>query len=287
MVRWPHFDGYMAQTNTDQNKIDRSSSEPFYLQLSRLVERQITEGVFAVGDRLPSESELCRNFSLARTTVRESLRNLEHRGRIKMIPQRGAYVIDPEDSGWLLQVSKGFFENEANHLNRTVESAVLEARLTVFPKDAAAALSLGSKERGFLLKRLRKLDGQVALYSENYLLPSLHDVVTKSAIMQARGSLNEVLRTAGYSVFGARRSVDAVAADARLSELLQVPPYSPLLLVNSVSWNRDRRVFDYYLSWVRSDRVKITVEAQALLEPTKGDKAEWETKSAVLNRWRS
>ena len=148
---WPYSDGRMAQIDTSQNKIDRSSSEPFYLQLSRLVERQITDGVFAVGDRLPSESELCRNFALARTTGRESLRNLEHRGRIKMIPQRGAYVIDPEESGWLLQVSKGFFENEANHLNRDVESEVIAARLTMFPKDAAAALSLSPKEKGFLL----------------------------------------------------------------------------------------------------------------------------------------
>lgn len=282
-----HLDRRMAQTNPSQDRIDRSSSEPFYLQLSRLVERQITDGVFAVGDRLPSESELCRNFALARTTVRESLRNLEHRGRIKMVPQRGAYVIDPDESGWLLQVSKGFFENEVSNLNRDVESEVIDAKLTVFPKDAAAALSLGPREKGFLLKRLRKLDGRVALYSENYLLPALHDLVTNSAIMEARGSLNRVLRNAGYGVFGARRSVEAVAASERLAELLQVPLHSPLLLVNSVSWTRDRRVFDYYLSWVRSDVVKITVEAQALLEAPREDKLEPVAKSRFSTHARS
>jgi GntR family transcriptional regulator len=262
----------MVQTNVIQNGIDRSSAEPFYLQLSRLVERQISDGVFAVGDRLPGESELCRSFALARSTVRETLRNLEYRGRIKMVPRRGAYVIDPEESGWLLQVSKGFFENEVDHLNRKVESEVVDARLTVFPKKAAAALSIGAKEKGFLLKRLRKLDGQVALYSENYLLPALHDVVTNSAIMNARGSLNCVLRNAGYDVFGAKRSVEAVAASVRLSKLLQVPLHSPLLLVTSVSWTKNKRVFDYYLSWVRSDVVKITVEAQAYVDSGGGNK---------------
>jgi GntR family transcriptional regulator len=264
----------MAQRNISQNGIDRSSAEPFYLQLSRLVEQQISDGVFAVGDWLPPESELCRSFALARSTVRESLRNLEYRGRIKMVPRRGAYVIDPEESGWLLQVSKGFFENEVDHLNRDVESEIVDARLTVFPKDAAAAFSMGLKEKGFLLKRLRKLDGQVALYSENYLLASLADVVSNSEIMTGRGSLNNVLRDAGYDVFGAKRSVEAVSASVRLSKLLQVPLHSPLLLVTSVSWTKNKRVFDYYLSWVRSDVVKITVEAQAYPDLRAGRKFE-------------
>jgi GntR family transcriptional regulator len=262
----------MAQTKISQNHIDRSSAEPFYLQLSRLVEQQISDGVFAVGDWLPPESELCRSFSLARSTVRESLRNLEYRGRIKLVPRRGAYVIDPEESGWLLQVSRGFFEHEVDHLNHEVESQIIDARLTIFPKDAAAALSIGSKEKGFLLKRLRKLDGQVALFSENYLLAELHDIVTKSVIMTGRGSLSNVLRNAGYGVFGAKRSIEAVPASARLSKLLQVPLHSPLLLVSSVSWAKDKRVFDYYLSWVRSDVVKITVEAQGYPDIRAGSK---------------
>lgn len=254
------------QASVTGGNIDRSSAEPFYLQLSRLVELQIEDGVYAVGDRLPGESALCRSFDLSRSTVRESLRILQDRGRIKMVPRRGAFVIDPEQSGWLLQVSAGFFEGEVDHLKRDVESQVIDAKLTVFPAEAAAALSLKPKERGFLLKRLRKLDGQLALYSENYLLPELRSVVSDSVVMTGRGSLNCVLRKAGYGVFGARRSVEAVAADVRLSTLLQVPVDFPLLLVRSVSWGKDQRIFDYYSSWVRTDIVKVTIEAQATLD---------------------
>ncbi len=45
---------------------------------------------------------------------------------------------------------------------------------------------------------------------------------------------------------------------------MDVPPGFPLLLVTSVSWGRDRRPFDYYTSWVRTDVVKVTVEAGAV-----------------------
>ena len=100
--------------------------------------------------RLPPESDLCRSFSLARSTVRESLRLLERRGRIKLVPRRGAYA-------------------------------------------------------------------------------------------------------------------------------------SPLLLISSVSWNKNKLVFDYYLSWVRSDVVKITVEAQAYLDLRAGNKLEGTLRDRGMN----
>ena len=244
-------------------EIDRASPEPFYLQLTKLIEYAIDNGEFAAGDRLPGESEFCRRYDLARSTVRETLRTLEDRKRIKVVPRRGAFVIDPEQSGWVLQVAAGFFEGEVDHNKRNVETTVLEAKLKPFPEGPANALHLKKGERGFQLRRLRKLDGKLALYSINYLLPELEKVVLKSAVMQPHGSLNRVLRDAGYRIFGARRSVEAVPAPADVAKLLDVSVGAPLLLITSVSWKRGGKVFDYYMSWVRTDVVKITVEASA------------------------
>lgn len=244
-------------------EIDRASPEPFYLQLTRLIEEAIDKGEFTAGKRLPAESEFCRRYDLARSTVRETLRTLEDRKRIKVVPRRGAFVIDPEKSGWVLQVAAGFFEGEVDDNQRQVETQVLEAKLKPMPEGPAAALHLKKGEQGFLFRRLRKLDGKLALYSINYLLPELSAVVLGSSAMQPDGSLNRVLQDAGYRIFGARRSVEAVPAPADVARLLNVPAGAPLLLVNSVSWAKEGRVFDYYTSWVRTDVVKITVEASA------------------------
>ena len=246
--------------------IDRLSPEPFYLQLSRMVEQAIDSGELRGGDRLPGESEFCRRYELARSTVRQTLQNLQERGRIKMIARRGAFVVDPEQSGWSLQVTTGFFEGEVDHNKRRVETTVLQALRCTVPPAAGSALHLADGEQGFCLRRLRRLDGALALYSENYLLPELENVVRNSEVMQPHGSLNRVLRGAGYAVFGARRSVEAVPATAGLAKLLEVPAKSPLLLVTSVSWGKDQRPFDYYTSWVKTDAVPITVEAQAVLD---------------------
>ena len=252
----------MDQVAQNMNGIDRASPEPFYLQLSKLIEDAIDRGVYQPGDRIPSESELCRTYDLARSTVRETLRTLEDHKRIRVVPRRGGFVMDPKGAGWVLQVADGFFEGEV-HDKRKVETEVLEARGTSLSGAAARALGMKDGDKGFLLRRLRRLDGKVALFSINYLLPELEDTIVHSEVMQPHGSLNRVLKSQNYLIYGARRTVESVAASEPIATLLEVPEGSPLLLVTSVSWDKEKRAFDYYTSWVRTDVVKVTVVASA------------------------
>jgi len=252
------------QTAQNSSDIDRVSPEPFYLQLSRVIEDAIDRGIYRPGEKIPSESELCRNYDLARSTVRETLRTLEDRNRIRVVPRRGAFVVDPKGSGWVLQVADGFFEGEV-HDQRNVETRVLEAKLAPPPGAVARALNRTQEQNCFLLRRLRRLDGNLALYSINYLLPEFEDIILKSEVVQPHGSLNRVMKANGYRIFGARRTVEAVGAPAQVAKLLEISEGTPVLLITSTSWDKDQKPFDFYTSWVRTDIVKVTVEASANL----------------------
>ena len=243
--------------------IDRASPEPFYLQLGRFISEAIERGEFTAGDRLPGESELCRRYDLARSTVRETLRLLEERKLIRLVPRRGAFVAGPGESGWVLQGPEGFFEAETGQNQRKVETAVLEAKRKTLPDAPHQALGLKSGENGFVLRRLRRLDGKLALYSVNYLPADLGEAVAASPALEPDGSLNRALAEAGHRIIGARRSVEAVAAPAAVAKLLEVSAGAPLLLVTSLSWAKGGRKVDYYQSWVRSEIVKVSVEAHA------------------------
>lgn len=253
----------MHGSNGIAGRIDRSSPEPYYMQLSRLVEAQIEAGTFAAGDRLPSETDLCRSFDLARSTVRETLRSLQDRGIIRMVPRRGAFVATPKPSGWLLQVAEGFFEGKVDQEHGSVETRVLSARLTTAPSHVREALDLPPGAKVYELQRVRSLDGKTAMFSINYLLPEVQPAIEATGVVHGKGSLNRVLREAGYRLAGARRTVEAVAADAEVAGRLGVAPGAPLLLVTSQTWGTDNRVFDHYTSWLRSDVVKVSVVARA------------------------
>jgi GntR family transcriptional repressor for pyruvate dehydrogenase complex len=64
--------------------------------LSKLVESKIEEAIrtkaFLPGAKLPSESELCQQFEVSRTAVREALRMLSARGLITIKKGKGMFV---------------------------------------------------------------------------------------------------------------------------------------------------------------------------------------------------
>jgi len=243
--------------------IERASAEPFYLQLGRWLEKQIADGRYGVGDALPSESELCRQFSLSRSTVREALRTLEDRGRIRTVPRRGAFVCAPQSPSWMLQFAEGFSETEADFAKRKVDTRVLRVAFETLPVEACDALALDEGSSGVVVERVRRLDGKLALYGLNYLIPSLAPIIGDGSILQGSASLNRLLRRAGWHVHGARRSIAAVAATRSIAKHLEIRVGDPLLLIRSVSWDAEQRIFDYYSSWLKSAEVPVEIEVQA------------------------
>jgi GntR family transcriptional regulator len=243
--------------------INRGSAEPFYLQLGRWLEGQIASGRYKAGDQLPTESELCRQFTLSRSTVRECLRNLQDRGKIKLVQRRGAFVSERQQPNWMLQFAEGFSETEADFHKRHVDTQVLGVEHATLPFEACEALGLPEGSTGVTIERLRRLDGALALYGLNYLIPGLAPVIGDGSVLTGSASLNRVLRAAGWHVDGARRSLSAVAATKKIAGHLGIRTGDPLLLIRSVSWDAEQRVFDYYSSWVRSAEVKVEIEVNA------------------------
>lgn len=240
--------------------IDRASPVPFYFQLAELLEQEIASGRWEAGARLPSEPELCEQYGLSRTTVRQALGRLEQRSLIERLKGQGTFVRRERSGLWLLQASEGFFQDEVDRLGRTVTSEVLRAKRGVLPEWACDALDLRPRSRGATLERLRSVDGHVALYVVNHLAGHVADAAL--AISNPNESLYRRLREhAGVVAHGGRRTLEAIAATARVAELLELEPDAPVAYIESVAWDDDLRPFDCYRAWLRTDRTRIDVQA--------------------------
>ena len=68
--------------------------EPKYQTIISWVQSMIRSGDLKEGDRLPSENELCRKFSLSRQTVRHALEILEAQHVVVKVQGSGTYVGD-------------------------------------------------------------------------------------------------------------------------------------------------------------------------------------------------
>ena len=239
------------------SSIDRASPVPFYFQLARLLQEEISSGRWAPGTQLASEPTLCEHFGVSRSVIRQALDRLEREGAVQRVKGRGTFVVGPSNDSWRLQSSDGFFHEEVG-LGHLVTSKILRAESGPLPRWATTALEIPDGSDGATIERLRFVDGQIALYTVNHAPPDLADTVLG---LRAEDSLYERLaQDHGLTVHSGRRVVEAVAAQARLAKLLEVPRATPLVFIESVSWDEEQRPFDCYQTWLRTDRTRIEVQ---------------------------
>jgi DNA-binding LacI/PurR family transcriptional regulator len=68
------------------------SSEPLHAQIAARVRREVRDGVYGPGQRLPAEVELARQLGVSRGTVRHALTALLDEGLLQTVPGRGTFV---------------------------------------------------------------------------------------------------------------------------------------------------------------------------------------------------
>lgn len=256
----------MGDTVSDQQTIDRQSPVPYYQQVADVLEQRIADGRIPVGERLPSENDLCTEFGLARATIRQALQHLEGLGVAQRIPNRGVFAARAEpDGGWTIQNREGFLENAMGRQNRSVTTTVLSSSAGPLPDFAARLLRVPEHSAGFELVRLRHLDDVPALYSVNYSPPAVAAIVQHdTGVLHGTASLSELLTRNGYPLRGAHRTITALPVPLEIAAALQLQAGSPVLRVQSTSWTRGDEPFDVYETWVRTDVIPLEVNVSTV-----------------------
>ena len=72
--------------------IDKSSRLPLYYQLMDIIIEMIERENLKENDKLPSERELCKEYNVSRSTVRQAIQELEKEGYIYRMHGKGTFV---------------------------------------------------------------------------------------------------------------------------------------------------------------------------------------------------
>lgn len=78
--------------------IDKHSTVPVYLQLEQYLTGRICAGDLRPGDVIPSENELCQQFSVSRMTARKAVDYLVRQGKVERRRGQGTFVAHPKKS---------------------------------------------------------------------------------------------------------------------------------------------------------------------------------------------
>lgn len=196
--------------------------EPLYLRVARDLGSRIAEGELLPGDYLPSEPELQQRYRVSRTTVRSAIAYLVASGQLVIERGVGTRVAEqpqPRPSGLVS------FSTAMRELGRV-------------PGLGATSMALDETGERVLLRRVHTADGQPVSVSESWLPAELFAGIPLDTLTD-QPSLYERLTSLAADVVEVRDSYGITSATDVEAAALDVPPGTPLLLIERISHAAD------------------------------------------------
>ena len=116
---------------SSQDARPASHSRPSPVAIAETIMARIVSGEYPVGEKLPAETELARQFGVSRPSVREALRALQFAGHVDSVRGSGTRVVSRADT-------RGA-PSRAAQITAPEVLQLYEARLVVEPRVAAVA----------------------------------------------------------------------------------------------------------------------------------------------------
>jgi len=196
-----------------------------YRQIADRIEKRVTSGEFQAGRLLPSEASLSSEYGVSRVTIRRSLEALRDLGLVDSRQGYGWFVAaDPvqQSLGKLRTIEEQIERQGTKSERRILEFAFIDA-----PARAREVLGV---DRVLQVERLNLADG----------VPFAHVTVWCPEDLATEFSRSDVERSTLYDLMpqhpaSAVQIIDAEAVSSSDSELLAIPPHSPVLVCERIS----------------------------------------------------
>jgi GntR family transcriptional regulator len=220
-------------------------------QLAEDLLAQIADGTFAVGDRLPTEEQLCANYGLARGTVRRALGRLDELGLISRRPRAGTTVIASIPMAGYQPLA----ESAADIVALAAETRLVKPNSSEVLADAALARRIGAR-RGtawFLMEGVRARRGQSEAglcWSEHYLRGDL----PRETLLRGKFTANDV------TAMRVEQTISASLLDEHMASALDAEPGSAALVITRRNRDRSGRLVSVGIHSHPADRYAITME---------------------------
>jgi GntR family transcriptional regulator len=238
------------------DRIDRDSPLPYYAQLKQLLEVQLDRH-WEAGTRLPGEVQLCEQYAVSRTVVRQALDELETEGRVIRRKGQGTFAAARKVDETLFQSLTGLHE-DVEARGGTLRSKVLRQELIPAPAGVAAELGLSEGDPVVCLERLRYANGEPWVLARTYLPPAIAPGILDEDLTEQ--SLYGLLEQKyGIELDNGTRQLEAVPASPSIAEALRLDAGDPVLLLHSTAWDVLGRPVEHFLAYHRGDRSRFQV----------------------------
>ncbi len=228
---------------------------PAYIKIHDAIKKDIDEGVWAIGNRLPSERDLADHFQVSRMTLRQAITLLVEEGILERRIGSGTYV----SSHRVQEKMRGTtsFTEIVHSQGKTPSSKLLSFQRQPASETEKSELKLGPKEFVIRMERVRYADNlplvyEVAAIPEKYIKDMKREEITEHFF--------KTLVSHGFEIGKSRQTIYAKTASERVANYLGVSRGHAILALTQVSYFTNGNPFEFVRSQYVGDRFEFYLE---------------------------
>lgn len=237
--------------------IETHEKLPLYVQLAEDLKDKIEQGIWKIGECIPSERELSLQYNMSRITIRRAIDELEKEGKLKKVQGKGTYVYSRAYIQNLNQVYS--FSAEMEKQGKISSTILIDRQIIQASKSIADELGLKPGDPVIYLERLRcGPDAEPLMYEKTYFNAEQYRFVME--IDLDHKPLYKTLELEyGITINHALERFKACELTRKESQLLNCPNRQYGLLVRRTSYSKDSLVcFSSLVS--KADTFEFTVQ---------------------------
>jgi GntR family transcriptional regulator len=220
---------------------------------------RIVSGSWREHARVPSESELMRQYGVSRITVRKALSDLERDQLIFKVAGKGSFVAQAKPFQELGRL-QGFAE-AMGAMGHETYNRVLALKTVAASEQVATHLKLTVGTKVTEIRRVRYLNREPVSLDLTWVPRELGDRLAREDLT-TRDIFLILENQCGLALGHAELSIGATVADTKVARLLAVEVGAPVLQVERVTFTRDGRPVDYEQIYCRSDNFQFRLRLE-------------------------
>lgn len=239
------------------NIIDKSSKVPLYYQLIEMIRHDI-EYNYHDDERLSSEREICEQYCLSRSTVRQALLELERQGYIYRIHGKGTFVSPRKINQNLLNFYS--FSKEMKKIGRVPSSKVISFECLGCEAFLAEKLKLQPGDEIYRFVRIRLADGEPMMVDISHVPVKRFPGLTKEELL-CDAMYDIFIRQFGVEINYAEEKFQAVSTDKQIAEYLHMDCSLPSLKIERFTYEKSK-IIEYTITYARGDQFIYSIRLE-------------------------
>ncbi|WP_067838928.1 GntR family transcriptional regulator [Amphibacillus sediminis] len=231
---------------------------PIYQKIKEALEASIADGVYPIGERLPPEITLAKQFKVSRETIRSAIKLLEQESKVFVRHGVGTFVVNPLPS--LPNSLENLMSVTSMLMHAGLEDGERREKLhKEVPTDEwKELLQLKPNEDVIVHERIRTANNEPVVFSKNVLSSKLvgEHILNKKKI----GSLFQYLKEV-HQIEIDKASTEIIVplhTDPNCQKLL-IHPATTVLLLKQIHYDLHNKPVLFSLDYFRNDIFKFFI----------------------------